>query len=428
MTEPVGQPDGPLLFVPELGIEVGTFTSKRADLAPNNKSNGQWLMHHVPSNRRGTWRITSLPKDYGDTGKFITDELQYVMCSGFSKWTGDPCGSRAVNSSHFCSVHGGALHPLDKVRRTESNSVAVLKEVDPATMTRWQQLCAGFISADDLDDEELARGRTRDLATGRFIGPDPRNVPKALHDRMVKELFQRADQKLKENLLDVVDSITEIAKGQAYEPADRLKAATWVFERLRGKAADVVVHTQDKPWEHIYSNITGGSRAESRAARGIIDVEADDEILPADYLDEEMRNAPGNVKSYAGTQEVYRHFEPVEEIPVPVGDPLKEAEPIQVTATEIAPQGPEARARWEAEKAEERRLAEDPAAAAKALKDRLAKARGKRYAARAMGQTNVDHVPMSLKVKVVDGKAHVKFVDPVAPKGYGKRRYDSDWD
>lgn len=287
--ETVGKPDGPMKFIPEFGFEVGTFTQTRADLYKHNDTGKTSLMHHVPHMKRGYYKPEQTADYDEDEYEYITDDNGYAICTA-KKLDGTPCSKRAMHMSWLCGTHGGKLHPLDKVvnddrnaMRTKEGGYGVIASPDVIErMTRFQKLCQGIISVEDLDDEELARGQCRGK-DGRFSANPPRMIPKAVHDRMVSELFNRADEKLKQNLLDVVDTMTSIAKGTAYEPADRIKAATWVFERVRGKNPDVVVHQQDKPWELALSAISTTTRAESRIARGL-DPETGEKVMDVPQL------------------------------------------------------------------------------------------------------------------------------------------------
>ena len=273
--ETIGKPDGPMKFIPEFGFEVGTFTNPRTDLYKFRDTGKTSLMHHVPHTKRGYYKPSQTADYNPDEYDYITDDSGFAICTAL-KLDGTPCSKKAMHMSWLCGTHGGKLHPLDKVENDERNSMrtkqggyglAASPEVQER-MTRFQKLCQGLISVKDLDDEELARGQCRGK-DGNFANMAPRSIPKSIHDEMVRRLFERADEKLKANLIDVVDTMTSIAKGTAYEPADRIKAATWVFERVRGKNPEVIVHQQDKPWELALSAISTNTRAESRMARGL---------------------------------------------------------------------------------------------------------------------------------------------------------------
>lgn len=304
-----GAPDGPVALYPIVG-EVGTFTQQRADMRLPKDSGTVWLMHHVPRNCRGKYRLTDeYVEQYNDwldrlaegdqdipqfevgppeqwleeerlLKDFKVDQNDWVLCDGFTK-SGDPCKRKAVNFAGYCEAHGGKLHPLDKVvdlrRAIEAPKDSAYNNPEvQERMTRYQKFISGLITVKDLDDEELAKGQFRDR-NGGFTGNPPKMIPRDMHDQFVNELFERSDIRLREGLVACVDTMVEVATSPVYEAKDRLKAAQWVFERVRGKNPEVVVHQQDKPWEHVFQGITGGSREESRAARQFVDAEFHEE-------------------------------------------------------------------------------------------------------------------------------------------------------
>lgn len=274
----VGEPDGPMKFIPEFGFEVGTFTDPRKDLYKKRDSGTSSLMHHVPRDKRGVYRPEQVADYDPEEYDYEVDDKGYCICTAMTK-TGTPCRRRANNMSWLCVGHGGKLHPYDKVVNTQRNEMedhrgevgGVGRGADPELierMTRFQKLCQGIISVEDLDDEEIARGQCR-RADGTFSANPPKMIPKAIHDRMVSVLFERANEAFKVALIPAVITLGKIANGDAYEPADRIKAASLIVDRVMGKNADVVVHKQDAPWEMALSTITAGSRADSRIARGL---------------------------------------------------------------------------------------------------------------------------------------------------------------
>ena len=119
---------------------------------------------------------------------------------------------------------------------------------------RVQALLDGSIGVEDLDDEELIRGflRARD---GTFKGGQPKVIPKVVHDRVIREIFKRADDMLRGSLLDAVGAILKIATDERVSPADRLKAATWVYERLRGKVPDQVHVSVETGFEQLLEEV-----------------------------------------------------------------------------------------------------------------------------------------------------------------------------
>lgn len=429
--EYVGKPDGPDQFIPEMGIEVPTFTDPCEHMRLPKDSGMSWLMHHVPMAYRGYYRLEQLDGDYraansDELSRVRTSEEGFLLCDATTN-QGTGCRRRAVNYSGHCQAHGGKLHPLDKV--VDPRRTGMLKEqlgvgADPAPgnvttaatlerMTRWQKLLSGAIDVQDLDDEELSRGMCRDK-NGGFTGTPPRMVPKGLHDRMVRELFQRADETLKSGLLDAAGSIVEIARGSAYEPADRIKAATWLWERLRGKVADVVVHTQDKPWEMVLSNISGGSRAASRVARGVADEE---EILEAQLVVDPGVFDPDPAATVQS--EVADEYDPDDPLDNPLAGLDEEPDPIfdptQQIEYHVPAQDPEKRQNEEwSKKQEAAEEAKRQAELGKEMSKQREKARKARFAARAKGMTETfDGIPfVRTPWELVDGGYEQEFTMP----------------
>lgn len=456
--ETVGKPDGPMEFIPAMGIEVPTFLDPCEHMRLPKDSGMSWLMYHVPNSYRGYYRLEQLDEQYRANNSDALSRVRtspegFLLCSATTNQQTE-CKRRAVNYSGFCQAHGGKLHPLDKVvdpRRSgmlkdqlgigaEPAPGNVTTEATLARMTRWQKLLSGNISVQDLDDEELARGMCRD-ANGGFTGSPPRMVPKDMHDRMVRELFQRADQTLREGLLDAAESIVEIARGSAYEPADRIKAATWLWERLRGKVADVVVHTQDKPWEMVLSNISGGSRAASRAARGVADEE---EVLEAQLVSDpgafDPDPAATGQKTAAEAQFVaegtyglddYDPEDPLqnpsaglENEPDPVYDPTHQMD-YYVPAHDPEKRQNEEYDRKKAEQEERKRKAE----LAKELSDRRKAATKARYAARAQGRTETfgGGLPYVWEVRDGNEEGEIQHVFSLPKVRLPKKRRNDDY-
>lgn len=238
-------------------------------MAARNVKSGGFLDYHVPLNMRGKYLVG----DYGPQLGEKVDAGGYAICTGTTSFqpkrgahaNNRPCRARASNHSGRCANHGGALNPLDR------------KQIDWSRAPREVRWHYGKLPMEELDDEELAKGQLR-LADGTFT--QARFVPATMHDQMVKRLFERADQKMREGLMDMVDTMMDIARGDAYEPADRLRAAEFVFKWLRGNQPVRVEIGVDKPFEQLIGAVMkGGSRSESRAARGLEDDTLDAEVV-----------------------------------------------------------------------------------------------------------------------------------------------------
>lgn len=365
----------------EFGIEVGTF------LTPGFDGLGRkTLQFHVPWSCRGLYRPIDLPDYTGDPADYRIDDEGYVLCEAYNEKKGGICPNRAHNRQDCCQVHGAALHPNDKVPKKRNK------------MSRTDLLVQGLLKPEELDNEELRRGYCRGPNGG--FGRAPRKVPRILRDIMMQEVFRRADEHLENHMFDLSKTVVDIATGTAYEPADRLNAAKWGIERIRGKLPDRVIHTQDKPWEMVMQGIVGGSRADSRLARGLDPETA--EPLDVEWTEgHDFSDTPGIVSGDTdrlpgGDSDL--HTPEPDDGQMTLWDPVDEEPPLDhsnyVDSISSAANS-------------------SPTATLDELEEIVRKARNKRYAARAMGQTTVEEVPFMLKeTDLGDGTFRIQFIPP----------------
>lgn len=165
------------------------------------------------------------------------------------------CIAKYTSEGWKIQPNGNRRNARTGVRVTASGHVTVSARFN----TRMLQLMAGELDIEDLDDEELAKGMTRG-PDGKFPAKAPSIVPKPMYDKMIKQLFSRSDEKLRESLISAVESITSIATDSEVDASTRIKAATWLFERLRGKNPDVLEVRQEKPYEVLLSGVSRGPR------------------------------------------------------------------------------------------------------------------------------------------------------------------------
>jgi len=162
-----------------------------------------------------------------------------------------------------------------------NGQVAWDKAKDEALRTQSRQYCFdhGFITAKDLDDEELVAGRCRDR-NGRIPKTQGKTelIPRHLYDEMVAEHELRYKQKLRQRLDQMLDIMTDIAEDDTVEPRDRFEAAKYIFERTAGKTPEnMTVSVKLAPWEELLNQVTGiapMTRSEHlRLQAGIVDAE-----------------------------------------------------------------------------------------------------------------------------------------------------------
>lgn len=284
----MGKPDGPYRFIPEFGFEVPTFSDPREDLIPSRARGFKRLDYHVPFNKRGEFKPQWLdPQYYAQYGKqFRTDHEGYALCSGQKVWDGrsgkklpEPvaCGNRAVNRICFCRNHGGALHPADKRISAQNVSISKIEPERIEQLDRVQKFVAGILKVSDLDDDEVIGAYVRSddgrPVSGRLIG-------QKFQQQMVQELIRRMNSFMQMKLPNMIKAMTDIAESDFAEPADRIKAAQWVAERVIGKVPEMLaVSISDKPIDQIVGQLQGGSREEYRRSRSIESTRGTGEII-----------------------------------------------------------------------------------------------------------------------------------------------------
>lgn len=147
------------------------------------------------------------------------------------------------------------------------------KEVNHRFTGRYAALMDGTLELKDLDVEELARGQLKDK-NGRFTGSPPKALPVAMIKKMQAEFFRRGDKLFEDSYVDAVTIIGRIMRSPRVDPAVRLKAATYIVERVRGKAPEVVVIAgEEKPWQKLLASIIVGTPDEVDGALEITDAE-----------------------------------------------------------------------------------------------------------------------------------------------------------
>jgi hypothetical protein len=255
----VGFPDGPKVFVKELDMEVPTFTKEPGGKFPA-------LNYHVPLNKRGPYRLDQLPYK----ADFTTDTLGYVLCQGYTN-AGEKCSKRAQNRSLRCDVHGGRIHPLDKLVKDDQEAT---NRREGEALSRYRQFQAGQITVEDLDDEELATCGFR-ASNGRIY--KPRNVPRELAQAFTKAIYERAQDGVKANVVEAVEVVAGIMKNPKVEYDIRLKAALSMIDRGLGKAPQQInISAELTGFEQVFDGIFSGRREDSRTGK-IVDAEVVDD-------------------------------------------------------------------------------------------------------------------------------------------------------
>lgn len=285
-----GDADGPDVFVDELGIVVPTFVDPRNDLIRGSAKYYKRVSHHIPFKMRGHFKASDWPEEFverlrrGDGWR--VDAEGFVVCAGkrtYGKDAGKECRARAVNRTRFCRCHGGGLHPLDK--KMSAKSIIAPPENRLKALDRPQKFLQGFLNISELTDEEVQ---------GLFIYNDAGQKVQSIvlgskmHGQIAQELHRRMNRFLQTKTASMLNVMVDIAESELVEPADRIKAATWVAERVLGKTPEVIMHGKvEAPYEAIFETIDAGSRENYRQEIGETRLElgrGHDEILDAEVV------------------------------------------------------------------------------------------------------------------------------------------------
>lgn len=188
-----------------------------------------------------------------------------------SKWDGgDPSKKEAIlDPTGVVSVYQGRQIPTGR-KRTRTKQYAGYGDLDPLN-TRLFRLLEGELDVSELDNDELQYGVPK-CDDGKFsikAAYQAAKMPPAIRNKIRRELMRRATEILEGSVLAASQRMVEIATGPASDDRDAMKAIEWIVNRTMGKTPDVVIHQQEKPWEMVVSDISRGSRKESRVARGL---------------------------------------------------------------------------------------------------------------------------------------------------------------
>lgn len=96
---------------------------------------------------------------------------------------------------------------------------------------RWQDYQAGRLKVEDLDWEELTRGQIRN-ASGNFRGGQPKVLPKAFHDELLRRAKEHGQEFFTRNLDVALQSLVTVA--EYGPPREKVQAAIYITDRAMG--------------------------------------------------------------------------------------------------------------------------------------------------------------------------------------------------
>lgn len=119
----------------------------------------------------------------------------------------------------------------------------------------WQALMDGHITWQDLDDEEVSKGRVRGK-DGTFVGTAPKLVPRALADQRTRLLMERVQHQFSEVVMKATQVYVDVLEDQNATPTEKMAAAKYLQERFLGKVPDKMeLSAEVKPWEGLVAGV-----------------------------------------------------------------------------------------------------------------------------------------------------------------------------
>lgn len=399
----MGEPDGPMRFVKSLGMEVPTYIDPRNDLKSQYKSASAHVSidYHVPISMRGPY----VPRQLGDYDETVDYQLTAsgkVRCGGLRNG-GQICQKSAVNRTGFCTNHGGALHPADKLFSSERG----IMPSDASQLNRLQKVEMGIIPVTELSDLEISRQQV--MQEDGTFSKTTQALSSKIIGQMRTEFFNRAEQFVRENTLDMLEEMKKIALSQVAEDKDKIQAIQWMTERVLGKTPDVLITNKtDSPFENLMGDIEGGSREAYRRQANLEPLHGGVPVIDGEILHElDELNGENDDESadgeYEGSQaDSDRNGQAVERA---------DGGEDQSSGGESAPDICDGK--------EQESEPDSPmaiAAARKARKDQIRKARARKYAAKSRGMDTLDNLPYEIRfidIELKSGPAtRMKLIAP----------------
>jgi len=136
----------------------------------------------------------------------------------------------------------------------------------------------GFDDVKNWDNEELRYGRRRDIR-GKLYGNPPRVIPQQCHQELTRRIVFEAEDKLRDEVMNSVEKLILIAKGELPAKSDQVRAISMHLERVIGKPVeqiDINAH-MDAPWMEALAGGIIGSSAEIEASAQVIDIQSEED-------------------------------------------------------------------------------------------------------------------------------------------------------
>jgi hypothetical protein len=140
---------------------------------------------------------------------------------------------------------------------------------------RAKAFSEGSLAVHELTDEELRKGRFMD-DDGKIRAREASMVPREFHDEFLRRLLERGHERLRDDFLGAIDTVTEIMYDADNNEAVRLRAAELIINRFAGKPQEnVAVAVEVKPWQDALEGIIR-TRTEAPIDAEVVDDDDDD--------------------------------------------------------------------------------------------------------------------------------------------------------
>lgn len=141
--------------------------------------------------------------------------------------------------------------------RTKDGEPRILHKV--TIEGRYAKFLSGELTVDDLDDEEIIRGRLKDR-NGGWSGRPPKAMPTALVEAIVAERPKRIQAMLDKEIPFAFKALHDVMVGGTANKGGGAKvaAATKILEYAIGKPTESMnlrVEGNDKRWEDILPQV-----------------------------------------------------------------------------------------------------------------------------------------------------------------------------
>jgi len=206
------------------------------------------------------------------TGRSVSGSVA-KRCKGLNRFA-QPCKFHGSEIDGYCWRHRDDPYQEERRQRQARNAerddyhgvARIIRQNSAWSRVEAEMYREGMTMADYVATLPLDK-----LVTGRLgdHGVAAKWIPAEFHQACIKELLKRGDKIFREAYIDAITVMQQIAKDPEAKEADRLKAATFIIERVAGKTPERLEVSEVQPWEKLITDIVNDNdelQAMKRAA------------------------------------------------------------------------------------------------------------------------------------------------------------------